>query len=150
MEISDGTISLTDDMRLKAIAAAAGASFTVVSEVGKKHEDDKISVNQMAAQIKADLENGAAMVILEGRESGMGVGLYDRQGNFISADLEEFLQKIKDPSQIIWEAPNKNQQLELIRRFGPNVSLGNIPTGEVLALEALRVGLRSDSLKFTL
>jgi phosphosulfolactate synthase len=32
-----------------------------------------------------------------------------------------------------------------ITRFGPDVSLGNIPPEELLPLETLRVGLRADS-----
>ena len=48
-------------------------------------------------------------------------------------------------NRLIWEAPLKNQQTYLIQQFGPNVNLGNIPTGEALALEALRAGLRFET-----
>ncbi|MCL6612338.1 MAG: phosphosulfolactate synthase [Peptococcaceae bacterium] len=150
IEVSDGTITLYPEVRERAIYRAAEMGFKVLTEVGKKHEEDRAPVREMAALIKSDLENGAFRVIVEGRESGAGVGLYDRHGNLIREDFEMLLEEINDPGQIIWEAPQKDQQLELIGRFGPNVNLGNIPTGEVLALEALRVGLRSDSLKITL
>lgn len=150
IEVSDGTITLYPEVRERAIIMAGEMGFKVLTEVGKKHEEDRAPVREMAAQIKSDLKNGAYRVIVEGRESGVSVGLYDRHGNFIKDDFELLLEEIEDPGTIMWEAPNKDQQLELISRFGPNANLGNIPTGEVLALEALRVGLRSDSLKITL
>lgn len=150
IEVSDGTITLSPEVRERAIAMACDLGFTVLTEVGKKDVNDTTPVEEFAAQIKADLKNGAYRVILEGRETGANVGLYDENGNFIKDDLERLLMEIEDPRIIMWEAPNKDQQLELISRFGPNVNLGNIPTGEVLALEALRVGLRSDSFKITL
>lgn len=150
IEVSDGTINLNWEVRKRAITKAGEYGFKVLTEVGKKYEDNRAPVMEMAALIKSDLENGAYRVILEGRESGTGVGLYDREGNLMKDDFERLLEEIEDPRMIIWEAPQKDQQLELITRFGPNVNLGNIPTREVLALEALRVGLRSDSLRITL
>ncbi len=150
LEISDGTITLYPEVRERAIYRAAEIGFKVLTEVGKKHEGDRAPVREMAALIMSDLKNGAYRVIVEGRESGTSVGLYDRHGNIIKDDFELLLEQVENPSLIMWEAPNKDQQLELITRFGPNVNLGNIPTGEVLALEALRVGLRSDSLRITL
>ncbi len=150
VEVSDGTINLYPEVRERAILRAVETGFKVLTEVGKKHEEDRAPAREMAAQIKSDLKNGAYRVIVEGRESGVGVGLYDKHGNFIKDDLDLLLNEIDDPGIIMWEAPNKDQQLELIGRFGPNVNLGNIPTNEVLALEALRVGLRSDSLRITL
>ncbi len=150
IEVSDGTINLHPEIRAKAISRAGEMGFKVLTEVGKKNENDKVPVKEMAVIIRSDLKNGAHKVILEGRESGTGVGLYDKEGGFIKSDFEQLLKEIDDPSQIIWEAPQKDQQVELISRFGPNVNFGNIPTHEVLAVEALRVGLRSDTLKLTL
>jgi phosphosulfolactate synthase len=46
----------------------------------------------------------------------------------------------------MFDAPRKEQQVWFIRRFGPEVNLSNVPVGEVLALETLRRGLRSDTL----
>jgi len=45
----------------------------------------------------------------------------------------------------LWEAPRKEQQVALLHAFGPQVNLGNIPAQDVLALEAMRRGLRSDT-----
>lgn len=150
VEVSDGTITLHPEARATAIHKAREMEFKVLTEVGKKNEGNRVPVREMANIIRSDLKNGAYRVILEGRESGTGVGLYDKNGKFIKDDFELLLTKIDDPQLIIWEAPKKDQQLELIMHFGPNISLGNIPTNEVLAVEALRVGLRSDSFKITL
>lgn len=147
VEISDGTITMSPEVREKAVAMAREMDFTVLTEVGKKDENDDTPIIEMAEIIKSDMKHGAFKVILEGRESGINVGLYDSQGNFIKDDLDKLLAEIGDPRIIMWEAPKKDQQLELINRFGPNVNLGNITPGEVLAVEALRVGLRADTLK---
>ncbi|MCQ2559979.1 MAG: phosphosulfolactate synthase [Clostridia bacterium] len=149
IEISDGTIHLPVEMRWKAITLAAEAGFKVLSEVGKKLEEN-LSVEKMLQLIEKDLHYGADKVILEGRESGVNVGLYDQQGNFRLDDLELLSSQLADPEKILWEAPQKDQQLELINRFGSNVNLGNIDPADVLALEALRVGLRADTLKTAL
>ena len=47
--------------------------------------------------------------------------------------------------QVVWEAPNKSQQTMFIKLIGANVNLGNIAPGEVVALEALRCGMRGDT-----
>jgi len=50
------------------------------------------------------------------------------------------------PGQIMFDAPRKDQQVWFVRRFGPEVNLSNISPHDVLALETLRLGLRSDTL----
>ncbi len=94
-----------------------------------------------------DLENGADKVIIEGRESGKGVGVFDKDGNVKEAELEALVHGLPClESFLFWEAPLKSQQVSLIKRFGPDVNLGNIAPEESLALEALRCGLRGDTL----
>ncbi|ABO50204.1 phosphosulfolactate synthase [Desulforamulus reducens MI-1] len=147
IEVSDGTIDLPLDLRAEAITAAVDMGFKVLSEVGKKDPNDDFEIKEIVQLVNHDLSLGAAHVIVEGRESGKAVGLYDKEGNLIQSDLEELVHSIGDPTCLIWEAPIKDQQQELIIRFGPNVNFGNINPHEVLALEALRVGLRADTLK---
>lgn len=148
IEISDGTIDLDPRVRLAAIEKAASLGFTVLSEVGKKWTNGgSLSYRELAAQATLDLAAGARWVIVEGREFGRNVTLYDADGNLKRPALEEMLDHLGEPDRIIWEAPLKKQQQALIERFGPNVNLGNIPPREVLALEVLRVGLRSDTLR---
>ncbi|KAF0195746.1 MAG: phosphosulfolactate synthase [Bacillota bacterium] len=147
IEISDGTIEMSPEIRRNAIRAALRADLKVICEVGKKDPRENMPHKRMQEQIAADLEHGAYKVIVEGRESGKGVVIYDAEGKIRADELESLVKGVPNPESLIWEAPLKNQQEELIMRFGPNVSLGNIHPAEVLALEALRVGLRGDTLK---
>jgi phosphosulfolactate synthase len=150
MEVSDGTIEMSPKLRAQCITKAQKCGFTVISEVGKKDSRDKVASTQIHKQIQADLALGVYKVIVEGRESGKGVVIYDKEGAIKEEELEEMLKIIPDLNHILWEAPLKNQQQELIMRFGPNVNLGNVAPGDVLALEALRVGLRGDTLRAAL
>ena len=50
-----------------------------------------------------------------------------------------------DNDQIIWESPQKTQQVWFIKLMGSNVNLGNIAFNEVIPLECLRLGLRGDT-----
>lgn len=146
IEISDGTINLSGEVRAHAISMAVNLGFKVLTEVGKKHTEQPLILDKLIEQIHADLRQGACWVIVEGRECGMSVGLYDARGEILEGSLHYLLKGIDDHNLVIWEAPLKSQQQDLIRRFGPNVNLGNIPPHEVLAVEALRVGLRADTL----
>ena len=75
------------------------------------------------------------------------MGIFDQEGKIKDEEIDNITAGIEDVDSLIWEAPMKNQQQELILRFGVNVNLGNIPSDEVLALEALREGVRGDTLK---
>ncbi|MDD2552989.1 MAG: phosphosulfolactate synthase [Desulfotomaculaceae bacterium] len=147
LEVSDGTINFSQEVRERAISMALDAGFKVLTEVGKKNLQDKEKIGHYLKQIKRDLDCGAYRVIIEGRESGKSAGFYDQQGRFIEDEWEQILIAAGDQRLLIWEAPLKQQQQDLISRFGPNVNLGNIATNEALALEALRVGLRGDTLR---
>lgn len=150
IEVSDGTIDMTPRQRREAIAAALAMGFTVITEVGKK--DGEVDLNPVEALdlIHTDLAHGAAKVIVEGRESGVGVGIYDVRGQLKTGQMEEIVSGLSDPTVLMWEAPQKSQQQDLIIRFGPNVNLGNIAPGDVLAVESLRRGLRGDTLRHAL
>ncbi len=147
IEISDGTIEMDAATRADAIAKAVKAGFRVLSEVGKKDPKDAQPMAVLAEVVTADLGHGAFMVIMEAREAGKGVGIYDASGLPKEAEIDAFLKGVKDPSRILWEAPLGPQQRYLVLRFGPNVNLGNIPPEDILALEALRCGLRGETLK---
>ncbi len=147
IEISDGTIEMAFSLRREAIEKAKEAGFKVFTEVGKKDPRETLSVQEIHRQIHEDVARGAIKVIIEAREAGKGVGIFDKDGNVKQHEMEDIIEGIEDPDHLMWEAPIKNQQQELIRRFGPNVSLGNIPPDEILALEALRQALRGDTLK---
>ncbi len=147
IEVSDGTIEMDRRTRADAIQKAVKAGFRVLSEVGKKDPADAQPMAALAEVVNADLEGGAFMVIMEAREAGKGVGIYDASGLPKEAEIEAFLKGVRDPGRILWEAPLGPQQRYLVLRFGPNVSLGNVAPEDILALEALRCGLRGDTLK---
>jgi phosphosulfolactate synthase len=147
IELSDGTIELDAKTRADAIGRAVKAGFRVLSEVGKKDPSDAQPMALLADVVNADLDHGAFMVIMEAREAGKGVGIYDASGLPKEAEIDAFLGGVRDPGRILWEAPLGPQQRYLVLRFGPNVNLGNVAPEDILALEALRCGLRGDTLK---
>jgi len=147
IEFSDGTIEIDMKTRADCIKRAVDIGFKVVSEVGKKDPSEAISTTKMHEQIAADLANGSFKVIVEAREAGKGVGIYDKEGKPKVDEVEAILKGADDITKLEWEAPIKDQQQFLILRFGPNVNLGNVPPEDILALEALRNGLRGDTLK---
>lgn len=150
IEVSDGTITLSAEERQAIIRAARDRGLAVITEVGKKDGAADLDPVFALRQVNADLEAGASKVIVEGRESGKGVGIYNRQGQVKTDDLEILVAGIPDPHVLMWETPLKEQQQAMIARFGPNVNLGNIAPADVIALEALRRGLRGDTLKLIL
>ncbi len=148
MEISDGCIELDQGRRELAIADAKAGGFMVISEVGKKHPADGVPARELGLQMLSDLAAGADYVILEARESGKNITIFDGSGRVRAEDLQEIIGILDGRvGSIIWEAPRPEQQKDFVLRFGPNVNLGNVRPSEVLALEALRVGLRGDTLR---
>jgi len=143
LEISDGVIELPVEDKLRYIGRLA-KDFTVLSEVGSKDEAVVVSPTRWVKQIKAELEAGAWKVITEGRESGT-VGLYRGSGEIRTGLIDEIEIHI-DTARLMFEAPQKAQQVWLIKHFGANVNLGNIPPSEVIALETMRQGLRADTM----
>jgi phosphosulfolactate synthase len=146
VEISDGSIIISPEDRIAAISKAKDQGFLVISEVGKKDpfEDGKLNVEDRIDLINSDIDAGADRVLIEAREGGKDIGIYDGAGN-VKEDELEALVKI-DGKKLIWEAPLKNQQTYLILKFGANVNLGNIAPEEITALETMRRGLRGDTL----
>ena len=143
-EISDGTIQLEHERKLELIERLA-QEFTVLSEVGSKDDTGAITPPYVwVEQMRAELAAGAWKVIAEGREAGTA-GIFRPSGEVREGLIGEIVHEIA-PAQIMFDAPRKDQQVWFVRRFGPEVNLSNIPAGEVLALETLRLGLRSDTL----
>jgi phosphosulfolactate synthase len=147
VEISDGTITLEPERKLELIARLAG-EFTVLSEVGSKDDTGAITPPyRWVEQMQEELAAGAWKVIAEGREAGTA-GIFRSNGEIREGLIDEIVHGV-DVRRIMFDAPNKHQQVWFIRRFGPEVSLGNIATDDVLSLETLRLGLRSDTLGLT-
>lgn len=145
LEISDGTIDLPNSQRQESILIAREMGFDVITEYGKKTDGSHVELEAMVNTISSDLQFGASYVIIEGRESGENVGIYGEQGQ-IQDGFQPILEAVRAYKDIIiWEAPKKNQQVELMKWFGPNVNLGNIAPEDIFSVESLRRGLRSDT-----
>lgn len=143
-EISDGTIALEHERKLELIERLA-REFTVLSEVGSKDDTGAITPPYLwVEQMRQELAAGAWKVIAEGRESGTA-GIFRPNGEVREGLIDEIVHEI-DPGSILFDAPRKDQQVWFVRRFGADVNLGNIPVDEVLSLETLRLGLRSDTM----
>lgn len=145
VEVSDGSIVLDHDKKLALIASLA-KEFTVLSEVGSKDTAAVVAPYRWVSAIETELEAGAWKVITEARETGTA-GLYRPDGEIRTGLVDEIVHTI-DPTRLLFEAPQKAQQVWFIKMFGPNVNLGNIHPEEVIPLETLRLGLRSDTLGF--
>lgn len=147
VEVSDGTIELPHETKLDYIAKLA-QDFIVLSEVGSKDAQTVIAPYRWVEMIEAELRAGAWKVITESRETGTA-GIFRGDGEVRMGLIDEIVHAI-DANRLLFEAPQKSQQVWFIKKFGPNVNLGNIPYQEVIALETLRLGLRADTLKSTL
>ncbi|MGH2514641.1 MAG: phosphosulfolactate synthase, partial [Ktedonobacterales bacterium] len=146
VEISNGTISLSNDDKARVIADFA-RDFTVLSEVGYKNSEASQHLHpaKWIEFIQQDLEAGARKVITEARESGTS-GICRPGGELRYGLIEEILQSSIDADDLIFEAPNKTLQTYFIRRLGANVNVANVALNDVIPLETLRLGLRSDTL----
>jgi phosphosulfolactate synthase len=143
-EISDGTIALEHSHKLEMITRLA-EEFTVFSEVGSKDDTGAITPPyRWVEMMDKELEAGAWKVIAEGREAGTA-GIFRPTGEVREGLIDEIVHGI-DSGRIMFDAPRKHQQVWFVRRFGPEVNLGNIAPTDVLPLETLRLGLRSDTL----
>ena len=141
-EVSDGSISLPHSKKLEYIRSLA-KHVTVITEVGSTEEGIIIHPNKWIEMIESEVQAGAWKVIAEARESGT-VGIYRPSGKAHVVLINKIISRIP-PEKMIWEAPNKGGQTYFIKLLGANVNLGNIAPNEVIAVEALRIGLRSDT-----
>jgi phosphosulfolactate synthase len=141
-EVSDGSIDLEHDKKLDYIRKLS-EQVTVLSEVGSKDADKIIPPYMWIELMQKELDAGAWKVIGEAREGG-NVGLFRSTGEVRSGLVQEILTKIPF-EKIIWEAPQKAQQVWFIKLLGANVNVGNIAPNEVIPLETIRLGLRGDT-----
>ncbi len=144
VEISDGTIEIPRERKLELIQDFA-KDFTVLSEVGSKDSEVVFAPYEWVEWIKEELEAGAWKVITESREGGTA-GIFRPSGEMRTGLVDEIAHSI-DFHDLLWEAPTRASQAWFIKHFGPGVNLGNIAPEEVIPLETLRLGLRSDTLK---
>jgi len=146
-EVSDGSMDIDHEEKCKYISELA-KQVTVISEVGSKDATKIFAPYKWIQLMKAEIEAGSWKVIAEAREGG-NVGIYRGTGEVREGLVDEILTQIPD-ERIIWEAPQKEQQVWFIKLIGANVNLGNIAPAEVIPLETIRLGLRGDTFDFFL
>ena len=142
VEVSDGSISINHDVKCEYIQKLS-KNFKVISEIGSKDESIILDDSQWISFMKKELDAGSWKVIAEAREGG-NVGMFDPNGN-IKKDLIDKITSYIPVDKILWEAPQKKQQVWFINSFGANVNLGNISPNDIISLECLRLGLRGDT-----
>ena len=142
VEISDGSIIIPHKEKCKIIKQMSKYR-TVMSEVGSKDSGIMISPGKWVNSMKAELDAGSWKVIAEGREAG-NVGVFRPNGTAHTMLINRIVAKVA-PESILWEAPQKNQQVWFIKLFGAEVNLGNIAPHDIIPLECLRLGLRGDT-----
>jgi phosphosulfolactate synthase len=147
MEVSDGSITIPHTEKCGYIEKLA-KHFKIFSEVGSKDAAHIIPPYKWIELMSAELSAGATYVIAEAREAG-NVGIYRGSGEVREGLVQEILTQIP-AEKILWEAPQKAQQLYFLELIGCNVNLGNIAPSEMIALEAMRIGLRGDTFEFYL
>ena len=141
-EVSDGSIEIEHDLKCDYINRLSKL-VTVISEVGSKDVQKIFAPYKWIKLMNAEIEAGAWKVIAEARESG-NVGIYRDSGEVRQGLVDEILTQIPEET-IIWEAPQKAQQVWFIKLIGTNVNIGNIAPADVIPLETLRLGIRSDT-----
>jgi phosphosulfolactate synthase len=144
IEVSDGSIDIPHTEKCKYIEQLSRYG-TVLSEVGSKDKDREhvTPPYQWIRLMQAELGAGAEYIVAEARETGT-VGLYRNSGEVREGLVQEILTKVP-AEKILWEAPQKDQQLYFLTLIGANANLGNISPTEIIALEAMRIGLRGDT-----
>jgi phosphosulfolactate synthase len=142
IEVSDGSIEIPHTEKCGYIEKISKFA-KVFSEVGSKDAAHIIPPYKWIELMSAELSAGASYVIAEAREAG-NVGIYRGSGEVREGLVQEILTKIP-AEKILWEAPQKAQQLYFLELIGCNVNLGNIAPSEIIPLEAMRIGLRGDT-----
>jgi phosphosulfolactate synthase len=144
VEVSSGTVAIPPGEKLELIGRLA-RDFTVYAEVGEKDPAAIMAPYRWVQHIRDSLAAGAAQVICEGRATG-DAGMYRPDGEARTGLIDEIVHEV-EVDRLIFEAPQKHQQVWFIQNFGPAVNLGNVLPEDVISLETLRLGLRADTLK---
>ncbi|GAA5164202.1 phosphosulfolactate synthase [Pseudonocardia eucalypti] len=142
VEVSRGTVAMSRTQKRELIRRAS-RDFDVLAEVGAKAPGEPNPARHWPGECLADLEAGARWVVTEGRQSGT-VGTFDEAGR-VRPEVVEAVVGAVGERRVIFEAPRTGQQAWFVRRFGADVNLGNVALGDVLSVETLRLGLRSDT-----
>jgi phosphosulfolactate synthase len=143
VEVSSGVVPMPPEEKAQLIATLA-QDRTVYAEVGEKDPRALMAPYRWVALIREALDAGATKVVCEGRADG-SAGVFRPDGEVRTGLVDEIVHEI-DINRLIFEAPQRHQQVWFIEHLGPDVNLGNIRPDDVIPLETLRLGLRADTL----
>ncbi len=146
VEVSNGSLPISENEKRDMISRFSDEGFIVLSEVGSKDVNVESSPEEWVDCVHQDLARGAWKVILEGRADA-SAGIYTSSGALRSEVIETILDSGIPHEKLIFEAPHKRQMAWFVENVGTNVNIGNVPLGEVLNLETLRLGLRGDTVQ---
>ena len=141
LEISDGVIRMKRKDKLAYIQRFSD-QFEVLSQVTNYVPQGHLSFDRLVSYANEELSAGAKFIIVKESEQ-MPLFLKDGLAAYLTSKEAE---NTLDISRLIWDAPEKHQQIELINLFGPNVNLCNVREDDVISLEAKRLGLHSSTL----
>jgi phosphosulfolactate synthase len=144
VEVSDGIIDMTPKDKATLTSKVKARGFEIIYTVGKKDPAAQPSQRELLSQIEAGMRTEPLKVMIESRERGRGVGIYDSEGN-VKWPLLRSITSIFDPGKLVFEAPREEQQAALILELGPNVNLAHVALGSVATLQSGRLGLRFDT-----
>jgi phosphosulfolactate synthase len=144
IEISDGIIDLAPNQieRLAQEVSRRGLEYLI--EVGKKNPQNQLSLRETLDRIEHARKLKPRKVILESRESGRGVGIYDGEGA-IKWDWVRSILADHPIEELLFEAPQETQQIALLVELGKEINLGNVSLSSVAPLASQRLGLRGDT-----
>jgi phosphosulfolactate synthase len=144
IEVSNGTFPISNADKAAWVKRLSG-EFRIFSEVGSKDPaaNDELSTEDWVSFVEEDLAAGAEHVITEARESG-STGIADSSGNAKDELIAAILDAVS-ADRMLFEAPTKILQTHFVTLVGPEVNLGNIAPTDLVGVETLRLGLRSDT-----
>lgn len=144
IEVSSGIIELSQAQIDQLAEAVKRIGLGLFIEVGKKDPQHQLSLKETNAQVGRARALKPRLVIIESRESGRGVGIYDSDGA-IKWDWVRSILAENPSDELLFEAPLESQQVQLLRELGADVNLGNVALTSVAPLASERLGLRGET-----
>ena len=144
VEISSGIIELSTTQIEELAGQITRRGLQYFIEVGKKDSQHQLSLKETIGQIAHARTLRPRKVIIESRESGRGVGIYDSDGQ-IKWDWVRSILAEHPREDLIFEAPMESQQIQLLRELGADVNPGNVALSSAAPLGSERLGLRGET-----
>lgn len=144
IELSEGVLEVPQHVKKEIVDFAHSNKLRLHVEVGRKNPRNQLSLEETISRTEQSFDYKPETLIIEGRESGRSVGIYDDAGQ-IKWDWVDRLEQVSQPQKLMFEAPQEIQQTELIIHLGSMINLGNVGLPSLAALETQRQGLRGDT-----